>query len=49
MLVPDCPISLMGKDLLTKLGATLFLKGGNSSDQKGMAAAAAAAAKSLQS
>ena len=27
MWVPDCPISLMGKYLFTKLGATLFLKG----------------------
>ena len=25
--VPDCPIHLMGRDLLTKLGATLFLEG----------------------
>ena len=25
--MPDCPIPLMGRDLLTKLGATLFLEG----------------------
>ena len=25
--MPDCPIPLMGRDLLTKLGTTLFLKG----------------------
>ena len=27
LFVPDCPIPLMGSDLLTKLGATLFLEG----------------------
>lgn len=27
LFVPDCPIPLMGRDLLTKLGATLFLEG----------------------
>ena len=27
LVVPDCPIPLMGRDLLTKLGATLFLEG----------------------
>ena len=25
LFVPDCPIPLIGKDLLTKLGVTLFL------------------------
>ena len=25
--MPDCPIPLMGRDLLTELGATLFLEG----------------------
>ena len=27
LFVPDCPIPLMRRDLLTKLGATLFLEG----------------------
>ena len=27
LFVPDCPIHLMVRDLLTKLGATLFLEG----------------------
>ena len=27
LVVPDCPIPLMARDLLTKLGATLFLEG----------------------
>ena len=27
LFVPDCPIPLMGRDLLIKLGATLFLEG----------------------
>ena len=27
LFVPDCPIRLMGRDLWTKLGATLFLEG----------------------
>ena len=27
LFVPDCPIPLMGRHLLTKLGATLFLEG----------------------
>ena len=27
LFVPDCPIPLMGRDLLTKLAATLFLQG----------------------
>ena len=27
LFVPDCPIPLMGRDSLTKLGATLFLEG----------------------
>ena len=26
LFVPDCPIPLVGRDLLTKLGATLFLE-----------------------
>lgn len=34
--MPDCPIPLMARDLLTKLGATLFLEGERSHPHRQM-------------